>query len=137
MVWNQHRFMVGIDYTDDHFALPLYWLVIAALLIAGAALIVAAPLDRRRRRGRRQPRAAVRSCPRIAGSLYVKPNEISLERPYIQTHIEATRAAYGLSTRVQRDRDAHQSDGDHRRRRRTRRCSITCGSGTGGLSTTP
>ena len=29
MVWNQHRFMVGIDYTDDHFALPLYWVVIA------------------------------------------------------------------------------------------------------------
>ena len=35
-------------------------------------------------------------CPSIAGALYVKPNEISLERPYIQTHIEATRAAYGL-----------------------------------------
>ena len=40
MVWNQHRFMVGIDYTDDHFALPLYWLVIAAL-IAGAGLVMA------------------------------------------------------------------------------------------------
>src|SRR5262249_12745725 len=39
MVWNQHRFMVGVDYTDDHFALPLYWLVIAAL-VAGAALVV-------------------------------------------------------------------------------------------------
>ena len=36
----------------------------------------------------------------IAGALFVKPNEISLERPYIQAHIEATRAAYGLSTRM-------------------------------------
>ena len=35
--------------------------------------------------------------PAVAGALYVKPNEISLERPYIQTHIEATRAAYGLA----------------------------------------
>ena len=29
-------------------------------------------------------------------SLYVKPNEISLERPYIDTHIKATRSAYGV-----------------------------------------
>ena len=38
--------------------------------------------------------------PSVAGSLYVKPNEISLERPYIASHIEATRAAYGLSTQI-------------------------------------
>src|SRR3984957_13778901 len=98
MVWNQHRFMVGIDYTDDHFALPLYWLVIAAL-IAGAGLVMA----------RRWISTAVVVggsllllwiVPSIAGALYVKPNEISLERPYIQTHIEATRAAFGLATRT-------------------------------------
>jgi uncharacterized membrane protein (UPF0182 family) len=98
MVWNQHRFMVGIDYTDDHFALPLYWLVIAAL-IAGAGLVMA----------RRwiataivvgSSLAVLWIVPAIAGSFYVKPNEISLERPYIQMHIEATRAAYGLSSRV-------------------------------------
>lgn len=98
MVWNQHRFMVGIDYTDDHFALPLYWLVIAALIV-GAGLVVA----------RRWIATAVvvggslalmLTIPTIAGALYVKPNEISLERPYIQTHIEATRAAYGLSAPV-------------------------------------
>ena len=28
------------------------------------------------------------------------PNEISLERPYIQAHIEATRAAFGLTSRL-------------------------------------
>jgi uncharacterized protein len=98
MVWNQHRFMVGVDYTDDHFALPLYWLVIGALL-AGALLVV----------GRRwiAAGAVVMSSlllswvvPSIAGALYVKPNEISLERPYIQAHIEATRAAYGLASRL-------------------------------------
>ena len=98
MAWNQHRFMVGIDYTDDHFALPLYWLVIAALIV-GAGLVFA----------RRWISTAVVVgsslillwvVPPIAGALYVKPNEISLERPYIQNHIEATRAAYGLASRV-------------------------------------
>ncbi len=98
MVWNQHRFMVGVDYTDDHFGLPLYWLVIGALIV-GAALVAAS----------RWIAAGVVAggslvlmliVPSIAGALYVKPNEISLERPYIQTHIEATRAAYGLSTRA-------------------------------------
>ncbi|MDP9053623.1 MAG: UPF0182 family protein [Acidobacteriota bacterium] len=95
MVWNQHRFMVGVDYTDDHFALPLYWLMIGALIV-GAGLVIA----------RRWVATAIVVggsllllwiVPNIAGALYVKPNEISLERPYIQTHIEATRAAYGLS----------------------------------------
>lgn len=98
MVWNQHRFMVGIDYTDDHFALPLYWVVIVAL-IAGAVLVVM----------RRWIAAGVAVggslvllfiVPGVAGALYVKPNEISLERPYIQAHIEATRSAYGLAQRV-------------------------------------
>jgi len=95
MVWNQHRFMVGVDFTDAHFSLPLYWLVIAAL-IAGAFLVIVRMLI---------PAAIVVGgsllvlfiVPNIAGALYVKPNEISLERPYIQTHIEATRAAYGLA----------------------------------------
>ena len=87
MVWNQHRFMVGVDYTDDHFALPLYWLVIAALVVGAvlvmvkrwipAAVIVGGSL------------ALMFIVPGIAGALYVKPNEISLERPYIQAHIEA------------------------------------------------
>jgi uncharacterized membrane protein (UPF0182 family) len=108
MVWNQHRFMVGIDYTDDHFALPLYWLVIGALL-TGALLVLA----------RRWIATAIVVggsllllwiVPSIAGGLYVKPNEISLERPYIQTHIEATRAAYGLSNRV-REIELHTDPG--------------------------
>ena len=98
MAWNQHRFLTGIDYTDDHFVLPLNWLVIIALIV-GAALIAAK---------RWISAAAVVGVsigllwivPPIAGSLYVKPNEISLERPYIEAHIEATRAAYGLSSQI-------------------------------------
>jgi uncharacterized membrane protein (UPF0182 family) len=98
MVWNPHRFMIGIDYTDEHFALPLYWVMIAALLI-GAVLISI----------RKWIPAGITVAtgfillaivPGIAGSLFVKPNEISLERPYIQAHIEATRASYGLSSHM-------------------------------------
>jgi len=109
MVWNQHRFMVGVDYTDDHFVLPLNWLVIAALLI-GAVLILL----------RRWLIAVVLVgvslallfvIPNVAGSFYVKPNEISLERPYIQNHIDATRAAYGLSPHV-REIEMHTNPTD-------------------------
>ncbi|MDQ1472707.1 MAG: uncharacterized protein QOJ99_4187 [Bryobacterales bacterium] len=98
MVWNQHRFMVGVDYTDDHFRLPLYWVVIVALLI-GAVLIVfrhwmvAAALVG-------VSLVLLFVVPNFAASFYVKPNEISLERPYIQNHIDATRMAYGLSPHV-------------------------------------
>jgi hypothetical protein len=38
--------------------------------------------------------------PALVSSLYVKPNEISLERPYIDRHIHATRSAYGLEKRI-------------------------------------
>ena len=38
--------------------------------------------------------------PRVVAALYVRPNEISLEQPYIQTHIHATRSAYGLEQHV-------------------------------------
>jgi hypothetical protein len=98
MVWNQHRFLTGIDYTDAHFVLPLNWVVIAALCV-GAALVAAA---------RWIPAGIAIAAslvllwvvPSVAGALYVKPNEISLERPYIESHIEATRQAYRLSDHI-------------------------------------
>ena len=93
MVWNDHGFMVGIDYVDQNIGLPLQWVVIAAcaaaaafsglglwrlLLVVPAALILKVAI------------------PGFVGSFYVRPNEISLERPYIEQHIQATRQAYGL-----------------------------------------
>ena len=128
--------MVGIDYTDDHFALPLYWLVIArvdcgrgagdrcaagctAVVVGGSCLVLHAIV------------------PAVAGALYVKPNEISLERPYIQTHIEATRAAYGLSERACARSKCIPTRTRRSIRRSTGHCSITCVCGTGDRSTTP
>ncbi len=97
MVHNEHGFMTGIDYVDANFGLPLQWLLIGASLAAAAfvstgrwilagVMLLAIPIEF--------------AIPRLVSSLYVKPNEISLERPYIDTHIKATRSAYGLEERV-------------------------------------
>jgi uncharacterized membrane protein (UPF0182 family) len=98
MVWNQHRFLTGIDYTDDHFVLPLNWVAIAAFCVGAALVTIKKWL----------PAAIVVGAsllllwivPSVASSVYVKPNEISLERPYIEKHIAATREAYGLTNKI-------------------------------------
>ena len=97
MVHNEHGFMTGIDYVDANIGLPLQWLLVGAALAAAAlvaagrwllagVMILAVPVEF--------------LVPKLVSSLYVKPNEISLERPYIDTHIKATRSAYGLEQRV-------------------------------------
>lgn len=97
MLWNNHGFLVGIDYVDRHIGLPLQWLAIAGCLAAAgfvwagrflAALSMAIVLVIRF------------AAPAAVSALYVKPNEISLERPYIQSHIQATREAYGIERNV-------------------------------------
>ncbi len=97
MLVNDHGFMVGINWVDHRIALPLQWLVIAACLGAAAlvwmgrwkwALLMAGALALR---------VAV---PAIVGAVYVRPNEISIERPYIEKHIQATRRAFGLDRRT-------------------------------------
>jgi uncharacterized membrane protein (UPF0182 family) len=40
------------------------------------------------------------AVPLAVDALYVRPNEISRQRPYIDTHIHATRSAYGLEQHV-------------------------------------
>lgn len=98
MVYNEHgSFLVGVDYVDLNVALPLQWLLIVAcfaasgLLLAGRWILAAS-----------MSLALVVSfvAPRLVSALYVRPNEISLERPYIDTHIHATRSAYGLEQHV-------------------------------------
>ena len=42
---------------------------------------------------------------------YVGPNEISIERPYIQQHIQATRSAFGLDRRLTETEVAAKLDG--------------------------
>ena len=92
------RFLIGVDYVDLNSALPLQWLLIAASL-AAAVFVWHRALDVGGVDG--AVAAGGSSCvPRAVSALYVRPNEISLQRPFINTHIRATRAAFGLEQRV-------------------------------------
>jgi uncharacterized membrane protein (UPF0182 family) len=98
LAMNQYSFMTGIDYVDENFALPLRWLAIAAALVAiplvaGARykltlIVLAAALG------------ANVLIPTVVRSVYVRPNELVLEKPYIERHIEATTHAFGLQARA-------------------------------------
>ena len=98
MVYNEHgAFLVGVDWVDQHVGIPLQWLLIVACLAAAVLVwmgrfLWAAFLG--------VALVADFVVPGIVSTLYVKPNEISLERPYIQTHIHATRSAYGIEQSV-------------------------------------
>ena len=94
LLFRSHAFMTGADYVDEKITLPLRWLLIFATL---AAL----PLAWRSKF--KQAAVLVLSCfilqlalPAIVRGVYVRPNEISIERPYIERHIQATTLAFGL-----------------------------------------
>src|SRR5579885_3351086 len=90
-------FLSGVNWVADHVVLPLQWLMIFGAL-AGAILVL----------GNRGLLALTLLLilpirfivPGIVEALYVHPNELALERPYIHDHIEATRSAYGLNGHV-------------------------------------
>ena len=97
LLMNQHAFMTGVDYLDESVALPLRWVVIAAALAAivlvsmsrwkiGAGVLAASLI-------------ANAVVPGVVRSLYVRPNELALEKPYIERHIEATSEAFGITRR--------------------------------------
>jgi len=101
------QLMVGIDYVQQNLGLPLQTAK-AGFAILAAVLVLA---------GRRK---FAMFCalilvvdwvvPPIVSSVYVRPNELTLERPFIEKHIQATRAAFGLDHRAQeREFDAVSS----------------------------
>lgn len=94
LVFGEHGFLSGADYVDEHIRLPMAWLAIGTFLVM-AALIVA---NRYMIAGALLLVAIIPKwiVPPIVSGFYVKPNEISLERPYIERHIAATRSAYGI-----------------------------------------
>ncbi len=97
MVYDDHGFMVGVDYVDLNFALPLQWLAIVACLAAAGLVwmrrwILAASMA--------VSLVVLFAVPRLVDSLYVRPNEISIQRSFIGTHIHATRSAFGLEQRM-------------------------------------
>src|SRR5947199_3897136 len=108
MVYNEHgSFLVGMDYVDQKFGLPLQWLLVFGAVAAAAFVWM-----------RRWMLAAAMAVtlvisflvPMAVSALYVRPNEISLQRPYIEQHIHATRSAYGLEQTVKEVEFAAQPD---------------------------
>jgi uncharacterized protein len=99
LLLNEHgSFMVGVDYVDQNIVLPLQWVQIAGCVIAAVALAAA-----RWRTALVVFVAAIllrNVIPPIVATAYVRPNEISIERPFIQRHIAATRSAFGIDDRT-------------------------------------
>jgi uncharacterized membrane protein (UPF0182 family) len=99
MLLDEHgSFMVGVDYVDQNIALPLQWVLIASCVLAAAVLVA----------GKWRLVAIVilafivrNVVPPIVSAAYVRPNEISIERPFIARHIAATRSAFGIDQRTE------------------------------------
>ena len=89
------RCSTGMDYIQQNLGIPFQYAK------AGAA-VLAAILVLSRKRLWAIACAVVLildfAVPPLVSNLYVKPNELTLERPYLRRHIEATRTAYGLAT---------------------------------------
>jgi uncharacterized membrane protein (UPF0182 family) len=95
LLLNSHAFMTGADYVDEKITIPLRWLLIVVTL-AVLPLVWT----------RRYRKAIILvggffvlqlALPGIVHAVYVRPNEISIERPYIERHIQATSIAFGLN----------------------------------------
>ncbi|MDX1984414.1 MAG: UPF0182 family protein [Bryobacteraceae bacterium] len=98
MLTNDHSFMVGIDWVDENIRLPIKLFGAASAIVAIVLVflrkwvLVLACLA--------LPIVAGAVIPNLVQSFYVRPNEISIQRPYVQRHIEATRRAFSLDRRT-------------------------------------
>ena len=98
MLYSDHgELMVGMDYVQQNIGLPLQYAKVGAAVLAALLVLV----------GRRRWAVACAvvlvadiAVPPLVSSFYVRPNELALERSYIERHIEATRGAYGLNQRT-------------------------------------
>ncbi len=107
LLYSDHgNLLVGIDYIQQNISLPLQYVKAGAAILAAILVLV---------RLRRWALACAIvlvfdvAIPPLVSSLYVKPNELLLEKPYLQRHIEATRSAFGLAHNVRETQfDAHK-----------------------------
>ncbi|MBE2240996.1 MAG: UPF0182 family protein [Caldilineaceae bacterium] len=115
LVYSGRGAVFGAGYTDVNAQLPAYNLLTIVTLVAAVLLVITAYM-------RRAWRAIVAvlliwvGVTVIAGSIYpsfvqrfqVSPNELSLERPFIENNIRFTRLAYDLTDIEMRSYDASQ-----------------------------
>lgn len=94
-------FVFGAGYTDAHFRIPLFSALAVVAALAAVALLVNAAI-RSWKFGAAALGLVVAAS--VVGSvvspvyqrLRVQPNEITMERPYIERQIQSTRAAFNL-----------------------------------------
>ncbi|HUA51263.1 MAG TPA: UPF0182 family protein [Candidatus Sulfotelmatobacter sp.] len=102
LLYGDNGVVVGAGYADLHIELPILW-----LLIGLAVLAAFASWANLRVRSARLPVAALVGVfggsfvlsilvPGLVERFYVKPNELELEKPYIERNIALTRRAYDL-----------------------------------------
>src|SRR5271166_4810388 len=102
MLYGDNGVVVGAGYTDVHVELPALWLLIVLAVIAAIAswanvrlrtirLVIAAPVL-----VFGGSFLFAEAIPGVFERFYVKPNELQLEKPYIQRNIALTRQAYNL-----------------------------------------
>src|SRR3954469_22498338 len=102
LLYDDNGVVVGASYTDLTIGLPVLWVLIGLSGIAAVASLTNLQI-----RTYRLPLAAValvfggsfvlgEVTPIVFQRLFVKPNELELERPYLQHNIALTQAAYNL-----------------------------------------
>jgi len=97
MLYSDHgNLLTGIDYVEQHVSLPLQTAKAFAALLAALLVMVR---QRRWALGCAIVLVADWVVPPAVSGFYVKPNELTLERPFLERHIAATRSAYGLEQR--------------------------------------
>jgi uncharacterized protein len=102
LLYNDNEVLVGASYTDIHITLRMLWILVGLASIAVIMCCV-----NLRVRTYKLPLAALalvfgasmvftQVLPSIFQRMYVKPNELQLEKPYIQSNIALTQQAYNL-----------------------------------------
>jgi uncharacterized membrane protein (UPF0182 family) len=102
LLYNDNEVLVGASYTDIHITLRMLWIMVGLALIAVIMCCV-----NLRVRTYKLPLAALalvfgaslvftQIVPSLFQRMYVKPNELQLERPYIRSNIALTQKAYNL-----------------------------------------
>lgn len=121
MLYSTHDFLYGADYVDARWGIPFYWLQIGAALALALAIATEPLWNALVRISHRDlgllasRRISEKVVAAVCGAvfigililpalvegavrqLYVHPNELTLERPYIAAHIRATWMAYNIA----------------------------------------
>ncbi len=94
LLYSDHgNLLVGIDWVEQHIGLPMQTAKAVAALLAAVLVLI-------KQRKLALVGLLVLVADLVTGplvsSFYVRPNELMLEKPYLERHIEATRSAFGI-----------------------------------------